>query len=328
MNRLPDMLGMDASPRTSPFEENVLQEKAKKSKVAKNLINNAGILVGVFIMFAVVVIVTTDIRIVSLTEITSLGLDFFLLFFCSYSMYVACSDSGMRAGLLSKSYNEAIAAYEAKKRAIFDEDLQDGVFDFCRDYVATELKNARMSVLAPAGFTYRPYEVNWMNMSDRDILEADILSEPQKRTLIKANKIKPIKLNPEQIIRKGRNEGKRAPLSISPRTKKKIAFGTKFFTTLFLSLGIALIALEFVQEPSWEAFAAVTLKLLTIVINGFSGYKFGYENIVVDTVDYLSDQTDLLEQAYNFIKKNTAHRAKEGGTKPWQSATCESEFAG
>ena len=320
MNRLPDMLGMDASSRTSPLEDSILQEKAKKSKVAKNLINNAGILVGVFIMFAVVVIVTTDIRIVSLTEITSLGLDFFLLCFCSYSMYVACSDSGMRAGLLSKSYADAIAAYEVKKRAIFDEDLQDGVYEFCREYVANELKNARMSVLAPQGFIYESYEANWLTTSEKDILAVNWLTEPQKRAIIKANRIKPIKLNPEQIIRKGRNEGKRAPLSISPRAKKKIAFGTKFFTTLFLSLGIALIALEFAQEPSWEAFAAVTLKLLTIVINGFSGYKFGFENIVVDTVDYLADQTDLLEQAYNYIKKQRA-QCQEGGTSTCANAT-------
>jgi hypothetical protein len=39
-------------------------------------------------------------------------------------------------------------------------------------------------------------------------------------------------------------------------------------------------------------------------LNGFSGYKFGYENIVFDTTNYMNDQTDLMEQALQYFEEN------------------------
>ena len=309
------------------FEDKVISDNSKAKKVMKTLFNNAGILVGVFIVFAVVVIVTTDVHLASFEEISALGLDFFLLLFCSYSMYVSCSDSGMRAGLGSKAYAEASTEYAKKKRYLIENDMQSGMYEFCRYYVANELKNARMSVLATAGFTYSEYTEKWMNMSKEDIEAQTDLTDPQKSVLIKTNKIKPIKLNPEQIIRKGNGEGRRAPIGINPKTKKRIDFGVKFVVTLLISGGIAIIALEFVKEPTWTIFASVILKLLTIVVNGFSGYKYGFENVVIDTVDYITDQTDILEQAINYITKSTnAHDADEGGTNTCAIATSESGF--
>ena len=46
----------------SSFENTMLSDHAKKKKIAKSFLNNAGIFVGVLLMFAVVVVVTTDIR--------------------------------------------------------------------------------------------------------------------------------------------------------------------------------------------------------------------------------------------------------------------------
>jgi hypothetical protein len=45
------------------------------------------------------------------------------------------------------------------------------------------------------------------------------------------------------------------------------------------------------------------LKMIVVITNGFSGYKLGYENIVFDTTNYMSDQTDLMEQAIHYFEK-------------------------
>ena len=92
-----EQIGQNRSSATE-FEQTMLSEHAKKKKLAKGFLNNAGIFVGVLLMFAVIVVVTTDIRLTSFEEIAALGLDFFLLLFVSYSMYVNCADSGTRAG--------------------------------------------------------------------------------------------------------------------------------------------------------------------------------------------------------------------------------------
>ena len=50
----------------------------------------------------------------------------------------------------------------------------------------------------------------------------------------------------------------------------------------------------------WAWVRAGKLKAVC-VMNGFTGYKFGYENIVFDTVNYMDDQTDLMEQAMQYF---------------------------
>lgn len=66
-----------------------------------------------------------------------------------------------------------------------------------------------------------------------------------------------------------------------------------------------------VVEPSWAIFASCMLKLLAIVMNGFTGYKFGYENIIFDTVNYIDDQTDLMNQAMQYFDAHPAPDTEE-----------------
>lgn len=286
------------------FEQRVVSENSQKKKVAKSLLNNAGIFVGVFIVFAVIVIVTTDIRLTSFEEIAALGLDFFLLLFCSYSMYVNCSDSGMRAGLRSNLYTESLGNFEKHKKDIVSNKIQTRLYEFCRHYIDDELKNARMSVLAIVGFSYEEYQKKWLAKDEEKVLADTSLSKAQKEAIIKANKIEPVKLTPEMIMRRGRGNGRRAPLGMRPETKKYINFGVRFVNTFFIALGLSIIVLEVVVEPTWILFASVCLKLLAVVMNGFGGYKYGYENIVLDTVNYMDDQSDLMQQAIQYVEEH------------------------
>ena len=51
-------------------------------------------------------------------------------------------------------------------------------------------------------------------------------------------------------------------------------------------------------------FAECILKLFPIVLNGFTGYQSGYNNIVVDTVNYMNDQADLMRQLIHYVEEN------------------------
>lgn len=294
-------IGQNLSSATE-FEKSMLSEHAKKKKLAKGFLNNAGIFVGVLLMFVVIVVVTTDIHLVSFGEIAALGLDFFLLLFVSYSMYVNCSDSGMRAGLQSESYTGGFSAFETMKRHIIDTKIQARLGEFCRHYITEELRNSRTTVLAIVGFSYEEYMEKYVG-KDKDTIRGDkALSKAQKKAIIKANGIEPVKLTPEMIMKRGRGSSRRAPLGMTPETKKGINFGTKFVFTFFISLAMSIIVLGAVIEPTWVLIATCCLKLMTVVLNGFNGYKFGYENIVFDTVNYMNDQTDLMQQAVQYIE--------------------------
>lgn len=292
------------------FEESVDLAHQQKRNTTKSLLNNAGIIIGVFILFAVVVIVTTDIRLATWDDISRLGIDFFLLLFCSYSMYINCSDSGMRLGLRNSQYLSAVDKFDRKKLEIISQNNQSRLHEFCRYYINKELENTKMNILAVVGFDYHTYLQKWLALTDQQVMSIQYLTKPQKEAIIKANAVVPIKLTPEMIMKRGRRSTKRGALGMDPGTKKKITFGMKFVSTVFTSLCMTAIIVDFVIEPTWIMFVSCVLRLMIVVLNGFSGYKFGYENIVYDTVNYMNDQTDLMEQAIQFLE-GTEKSSKE-----------------
>lgn len=296
------------------FEEGISLGHAKKKQAAKSLLNNAGIFLGVFLVFAVIIIVTTDIRLATWEELAGLGIDFLLLFFCTYTMYVNCSDSGMRHGFRTDDYINAVEKFDKRKDDIVGKALQTRMYEFCRHFIAEELKYSKMTELAVVGYTYEEYLEHWLGMDKEAVNEREDLSRAQKRAINKANSINPIRLTPEMILRRARGYAKRSPLGMNPETKKHINFGVKFVTTLALVAFMTIIVFEWLITPTWPMFASCMIKLITIIINGFNGYKFGYENIVFDTVYYMSDQTDLMDQAIQYFEDLAGDENSDRGT--------------
>ena len=284
------------------LEKIPLELESAKKKITKSLMNNLGFFMGVFLVFAVIVIMTTDIRIVSFVDITSLGLDFFLLLFCSYSMYVCCADSGTKAGLSSTIYTETVEKYDAMKKRILESHMQTRMGEFCNHYIADELKNTKMVLLAPVGLSYEEYMEKYMQLDGSSVDAMPCLTSSQKKAIKKANKVKPVRLSPEMILRKDRSSNRRSPLDVNPSKKKSIAFGTKFIRIAVLSIFMSMIALDVIVEPSWIIFASVCLKLVSVIVNGFGGYETGFDNIVTDTVNYMNGQIDLMQQAIQYIE--------------------------
>lgn len=284
------------------IENAAVFENKIKSKLTKSFPNYAGIVVGVMLMFAVVVIVTTDIKLASLSELSALGLDFFLLLFCSYSMCINCSDSGMRAGHGNKVYIDALAVFDALKKQIGELKLQTRLAEFCRYYIEEELKNARMDLLIVAGLSYEVYMEKYLALDNKAIDALD-LSQIQKKAIKRANSLTPLRLTPEMIL-SSRGSSRSDPLGVRPETLKRKFFSTKFITTITTSALMILMVFDIATEPTWGMIASCAIKLLTVVLNGFSGYKFGFKNITFDTVNYLNNQSDLLRQAIAYAEAN------------------------
>ena len=80
---------------TSPLDKVIDLERAAKKRLAQTFFNYSGIIVSAFLMFVVALVVTTDIQF-ELGNLANLGMDFFLLLFCSYAAYTLCGDTGQR----------------------------------------------------------------------------------------------------------------------------------------------------------------------------------------------------------------------------------------
>ena len=92
----------------------------------------------------------------------------------------------------------------------------------------------------------------------------------------------------------------RSPLGVNPRYKKMAVFGGKFVTTAITLLFILGLAVEVVANPTVDKFIYVSIGIVPAVLNGFTGYKFGYENIVFDTVEFTDAQSSIID---DFLKE-------------------------
>ena len=283
------------------------QQIPERRKVSQYILGNARTLMIAFILFTVVVVMTTDIRLVTISSITDLGLEFFLLLFGSYGMYICCADGGINKGYATEIYKGSVARFDELKTRI-EESMLTRMDEFCSHYVDEELKKTRMQYLSLVCIPYEVYIEKYVNLSKADVDALSDLTDSQKKAVKRANKVKRIKLTPERVMTLGKTVHTRSVLAITPEAMKNIAFSVKIVKMGFISVCMSLIALDVILEPSWTVFAEVCLKLAAVVINGFDGHRAGFNNITVHTVNYVNHQSSLMQQAIQYIE---AHPTKE-----------------
>ena len=286
------------------FGKTIENFDSRKKKFTKHFFNNTGLYISLLLVFVVIVVSTTNVIFGGQLKIAELGLTVFILFFCSYSMYVNCADSGSKAGKECQEYIDEIKDYNTLKKGIIEDKKEIRLTEFCRYYVEEELKSTRESILED--IDYETYEKLYLGKDDEYIKSLD-LSQIQINSIIEANHVKAIKLTKTMIMKRGRGNYRRNPLGMRPTTKKGIQFGVKFITLGITTLLTGVMVLEALINPSWATVVSCMLKVLIVVLNGVAGYKMGYENITVDTINYVSDQKDLL---YQFLRYIETHPAK------------------
>jgi hypothetical protein len=289
-------------PEETVLEKVVSTEAKAKTRVVNGITQYGGILLSIFITFVTVVLVTTDFELIGKNDILHLGLDFFLLMFCSYTVYIACADSGRTAGLRTSVFEEACKKYDEMKSIIINKHYQEHLRTFCKEYVENELRRARENELSLTAIKYEVYKEKYLKLSKEEIKASDELSETEKAAIIRANALKPVVLNEKMLLRRGRGSSRRQPLETAPETKRLVNYSVKLASTLVITVFLSMLIIKVVVTPTWAVIATVLSKLLAIVINAFQGYKFGYQNITVDTVNYMSDQSDFLKQGIQYAE--------------------------
>lgn len=296
--------GRDREEKPRNLGEVIEKTTVTKKKILRGAMNYAGTAVGTFIIFVAIVVSTTDISIMTALDWAVLGLSFFVFMFCAYAMYINGSGSGIRAGRKSETYLTAKKQYDDLKNEVITRKMQGRLPEFCRYYIEEELRNTRNSLLTEVGIDFAVYQERYVGKDKTELEQLTILSKSQVEAIVSTNNIKPIKLTPEMILKRGRGSLHRNPLGIEPSKKRGIGYVWKFVSTFAVAVLMVGITLNPKPDLTWGTFAECILKLFPIVLNGFTGYKSGYENIVVDTVNYMNDQSDLMRQLIHYVEEN------------------------
>lgn len=300
---------MEKIPVANKVEKVIDLEQSIKDRASKTFFNYSGIVISAFLMFVVVLVVTTDIQL-ELKNIASLGMDFFLLLFCSYASYILCADSGEKAGMISTAYINAKAEFDKWLDKITSLNIHCVLGEFCAYYIKEDLRTARMNHLVVAGVTYDEYEEIYSKMNDKEIDALTGRSEVQKKALKAANRVQPIKLLPDQIIGCIDGAKNREPLGIKPTARRNRVFALKFTTISIISIGMVLIGLNSLETSGWLIFVSICFKLGSVLYNCFDGYKTGYEGKSVHSTEYMYKQVALMRQALVYSEQRENEKGK------------------
>lgn len=269
-------------------------ESAKK-KLARGVISNASLIVGLFILIVAITVLTTDITLTSFVNIASVSLMCCVIFFAAYAMYINTSGAGSRDGLETDVYIKAKSRHEELRQQIIAKKAIGKLPEFCRAYVDNELKNTRMDILARVGIEYEVYEEEYLGKEKKEILKSD-LSELEQNAVIVANNVEPIELNADMVFQANNGKRRRSPLGAKPIEVKVKSYITRFLETFAFSAIPAIVVLEVASDFSWATFASVLLKLFPIVAHAFYGYEFGFKYITVYVVDFMNAQSDIMQE--------------------------------
>ena len=289
----------------NPFAED--PQRLEKKIEPKSLIETSGYIISAAILFAVIIVMTTDIRGITFQSVASLSLQMFVLMFCSYGMYVSMYSNGIISAEKLTSYIEITDRYNKIREEIVSGGNDKRLYDFCRDCIESERASRIEDVLAGSGISAERYE-KLRFLSRKDLIKAELTSG-QIRAVRSASRIRPIKLTPEMLCKAGKAPIKRGVMHMQPAVRRKYDFIKKFITTAVTSCAMGFIAFEVFADPSWSTVCSVAFKVLMVALTGYSGYKRGYDNIAVDTVLYTQDQIDMLERFKSYL---SSERRKTG----------------
>lgn len=277
------------------FAEFVDKTEERRSFAKKSsAIEVAGYIAAAVILATVVVVMTSEIKLISFSEVTELSLAVFVLIYLSHSMYVNMYNNGTLAAKKLEEYVDVTRAYFTIRDEMKTKTVQKDLAQFCREYVANELRAQRESVLEPADVSWAEYQ-RLKNLTYKELKEKGI-PKIKRKAIIDANWIKPIKLTPTMIYRACGRGVRIRPMGTAPDKRRRFDYVFSFARTALTSLCMCFIAFELFANPTWEMLCAVVIKLVTVALNGLLGYRRGYDNIAVDTINYTEDQIDMLEQ--------------------------------
>lgn len=263
-------------------------------KIGSTVIEKAGLITAVFILLVVAVVMTSDISFISISDVKDFSVEAFLLLFLCNSMYGNMYHTGSLAAKKLEKYKKIKVDYAVIRDEVKEHGFMKRLTAFCKEYVDNELKARRENLLEYADVSWEEY-LKCRHLSKRE-LKAMGLTKVKVKAICDANWIVPIKLEPSMIYTDGGRNLSRNPMHLAPSTKRIIDFSLNFLKTGATSLGMCFIGFQLLADPSWQTMCAVAAKMLTVILNGYSGYRHGYDSVAVTEFNFVSDQIDILEQ--------------------------------
>ncbi len=272
-------------------------EKETISKTSDRITMN-DIMLAVLVLIAAAISFTDfTLSLGSLKNFTALTL---FLYIITTLVYRNRYDKGKRRGKLDQEYITSLTEYREKRQNIYDRSVASLVPAFCRDYKVRELRQYRESLLADVDMEYSEYKEKYQRKSEKSIMKLDLPRET-RRTIIRCNRAKPIRLVPGLILNENGETDREKLIGMSGREReradKRAQAISRGIIVLFGSVVVITIILDFSLITVFQWF----VRMIPVISAIIMGDDTGYCNVTVTETNFKRDQVSVINLFFEYV---------------------------
>lgn len=260
------------------------------------------------IMLAVLVLVAAAISFTdftlslgSLKNFTALTL---FLYIITTLVYRNRYDKGKKRGKQDKEYISSLTEYREKRQNIYDRSVASLVPTFCKDYKVRELQQYRESLLADVDMEYSEYKEKYQRKSEKSIMKLDLPLET-RRTLIKCNRAKPIRLVPGLIMNENGETDREKLIGMSGRERERLDKRAQAISRGVIVLFGSMVAINIILDFSLITIFQWFVRMIPVISAIIMGDDSGYCNVTVTETTFKRDQVAVINLFFEYVDECT-----------------------
>lgn len=281
----------------------MLEKGAANTNADRVQINDI-MLVALVLIAAIISFTDFSFSIGDLANFTALTIFLYCIsLFCYRNRYA----KGLARGKRDAEYTATLSTYREKRQSIYDRKLVEKIPAFCTYYKKKELREYRESLLCDIEMDYEEYKTTYMRMRKNDILRL-YLSNEAKKTLLKCNAAKPLRLSPNMILFEDGNSSRIKLFGKSGKERERSDKKKQAIERAVYVIVGSLVVFDVVFHFSLSTVLQWIVRMLPIVVAIISGDDSGYCNATVTQVSYRNNQIHALALFDEYIENE-----KKGG---------------
>lgn len=270
---------------------------AKSKKIAGTIIAKSGtflcvVLILVNILYRCFASASFDTQ-----ALLSVGTDAVIYTASAWLCWIICHDNGKQAGRADKTYIQEVESYTSLRQKMFCR--LNEIVKWCATYVARDLEQRRHELLYPNDISAEEYEI--FKKMKRSNLKAEGLLGYQRRAVVRARRLRPLKLNASRLLT-GFDVNHKHHLAPHPNAVDAKTTAAALSRITITSLFIVNITFNVVwgEDPLLAILsgAACCLPLVWIC---YRGYRLGFQLITQTAANYCREQKDYLTLCHDEI---------------------------
>lgn len=218
---------------------------------------------------------------------------------------------GIARGKKDEEYISSLTDYREKRKNIYDRNIAGYVPEFCTYYKKKELREYRESLLCDIEMSYDEYREKYLRMSYRDIMKLNV-SHETKKTLIKCNSAKSLRLYPGMILNESGEYDRHKLIGKSGRQRERSDKKKQAISRAAYAIFGAMIAFDVIFHFSVLTIVQWIVRMLPVVIAITSGDDGGYCNITVTEVNFKHGQVNVIGLFNQYMAEKDAINKKGG----------------